>query len=160
MHFLNVISALPNRIHCQDTLNSTERKVFCLTHVSVAGRFWDGDISKLILENSHKKRQGAKSMKHLLFWQKASVFIYRFFLKIEVNWIMDSFLFSVLNSHYIPSTYLRTEGQASVDNCNSFWHSFCSCRTGTRNWFSSGKKEDSFTCMLLNDRDMFWEMHW
>lgn len=37
----------------------------------------------------------------------------------ELNLIMGSFLFSVLNSHYIPSTHLRTDGQVSVDNSES-----------------------------------------
>lgn len=129
---------------------SHREKVFCVTHVSGAGRFWNGDISKLILENSHIKGQ-----EHL--WFSVFVFvclflflllaeslsIYRFFLKFEVNLICGSFLFIMLNSCYSPSIHPRTEGQTSFDNYDFFWFFFCSCRTRTRNCFPSGKKEDS-----------------
>lgn len=37
----------------------------------------------------------------------------------ELNLIVGSFLFSVLNSHYIPSTHLRTDGQVSIDNSDN-----------------------------------------
>lgn len=96
---------------------------------------------KFILENSHIKWQGVKCIKHLLFWQNAPVDTDS--LKIEVNLIMGSFLLNMLISHYSPTRYSITESQAFADNCDSFWLCFCSCKTGTRNCFSSDKKEYS-----------------
>lgn len=101
--------------------------MFCLTPVPIVGRFWNVDVSKFILENSHIKWQGVKCVKHLLFWQNAPVDTDSF-LKIEVNLIMESFLLRMLISHYSPTRYSITESQGFADNCDSLWLCFCSCK--------------------------------
>lgn len=81
--------------------------MFCVTHVSVAGRFWNGDISMLILEISHTKGREAKCMKHLLIWWKTPVYTDSFKKLSKPG--HGQFFFSVWNSHYIPSVRPTTE---------------------------------------------------